>query len=56
MDFYISMAVHTVIGILATTIKNPTSSKAQTLRKYIQELSDACIEFLAATAPHKEIK
>lgn len=48
------MAIHTVIGILATTVKNPTSSKAQTLRKYIIELADACTEFLAATAPHQK--
>lgn len=51
MDFYIQMAIHTVIGILAATVKNPNSAKAQHLRAIVQELHDATGEFLDATAP-----
>jgi len=50
MDYY-QMVIHIVIGALATTVKNPSSSRAQRLRVYVQELHDATEEFLAATEP-----
>lgn len=55
-DFYAQIIIHTLVGILASTVKNPTSSKAIALRHYVQEAADACNEFLAATggvAPSK---
>lgn len=48
-DFYAQIIIHTLVGILASTVKNPTSSKAIALRHYVQEAADACNEFLAAT-------
>lgn len=50
-DFYVQLIIHTAVGILASTVKNPQGAKAQNLRHYVQELADAANEFLEATAP-----
>lgn len=52
MDYY-QIIIHTVIGILASTVKNPSSSRAQRIRVYVQEMVDAGHEFLVATSPKK---
>jgi hypothetical protein len=50
MDYY-TLVIHVVIGVLASTVKNPTSARAVRLRAIVQELHDATEEFLAATDP-----
>jgi hypothetical protein len=50
-SFYIQLIVHTLIGILASLVKNPNSARAQQLRGIVQEVHDATEEFLAATEP-----
>lgn len=43
--------IGTVISVLAGTVKNPRSKKAQSLRRVVQDLAEACENFLAATDP-----
>jgi hypothetical protein len=54
MDFYVTIIIHTVVGLLAASVKNPNSNRAKAILAHLDELRNAIDEFQAIVKQPKK--